>query len=437
MTMRRVPELDALRGLAALGVLFCHLQPTHGWTQFGMTGVHLFLVLSGYLITRIVLAHGGTPGFLRSFYARRTLRTWPTYFLTLGALVLYQQSLPNPPSLDGLPYYLTFTQYLWQWPVLGQVLPQPTNGPVRYFEQSWTLAIEEQFYLLWPLAILALGRLRVVPLAAGAIGLGVWYKMLGHDSWTLPNVIGALALGGLIAAILRDPARVERARPLLSIGFVAAGLAGFGGVHWYYTVPPVGFTPTGMLWRDAFQNYSYYTLHFGIVGFVATNAGAMFLAPLRLREVTYLGEISYGLYLYHLPIYWIVNGSGAIQHDEPTSMWVCKIALSCLAASLSYRYIERPLLRFKEFFPYGEPAPVEARPAPAAIPQHHLVVGRESKPALVPDNQARISYGARPAAAPAAGPAATKSKATSPAAGGSAATKPASHFGPKGKKKSR
>ena len=99
--MRRVSEFDALRGLAALGVLMFHLQPDHGWTHFGMTGVHLFLVLSGFLITGIVIKHVGTPGFFRAFYARRILRIWPIYYLTLGLLVIQQRNLPNPPSLQG------------------------------------------------------------------------------------------------------------------------------------------------------------------------------------------------------------------------------------------------------------------------------------------------------------------------------------------------
>src|SRR3954451_9663041 len=107
VAMRRVPEFDALRGLAALGVLLFHLRPNEGWTHFGMTGVHLFLVLSGFLITRIVIDHVGSPDFLRAFYARRILRIWPIYYLTLASLVILQRWLPDPPSLRGLPYYLT------------------------------------------------------------------------------------------------------------------------------------------------------------------------------------------------------------------------------------------------------------------------------------------------------------------------------------------
>ncbi len=72
--MRRVSEFDALRGLVALGVLLFHLRADEGWTHFGMTGVHLFLVLSGFLITKIAIGHVDSPNFFRAFYARRVLR---------------------------------------------------------------------------------------------------------------------------------------------------------------------------------------------------------------------------------------------------------------------------------------------------------------------------------------------------------------------------
>ena len=99
--MRRVPELDALRALAALGVLVFHLSPYQGLSAFGMTGVHLFLVLSGYLITGIAINHVGTPHFLRAFYARRILRIWPIYYLTLAVLLVDPASAcPTRPSFE-------------------------------------------------------------------------------------------------------------------------------------------------------------------------------------------------------------------------------------------------------------------------------------------------------------------------------------------------
>jgi len=373
--MRRVSEFDALRGMAALGVLMFHLKPDEGWTHFGMTGVHLFLVLSGFLITSIVINHVGTPGFFRAFYARRILRIWPIYYLTLAFLVVLQRQLPDAPSLRGLPYYLTFTQYTWAWPGLGNFLPTPTET-VHAFEHSWTLALEEQFYLLWPLAIALVGPKRVIPMVLAILGFGVWFKTLGYHTWILPNVFGAFALGGLIAAMLNDRGRVERNRGKLSAFFLASSLVGLGYVRWYYTVPVSNWSHSWMLWRDSLQNFAFYTIHFGIVGFVASNAGRWFLAPLRMKELTYLGEVSYGLYLFHMPVYWLVGGF-FIQTGEPWTMWVCKIALTFVVATLSYRYVEKPILTLKDWFPYGPKKEGEAaRPAAPTVPQPRMIYAR-------------------------------------------------------------
>ena len=374
--MRRVSEFDALRGMAALGVLLFHLRPNEGWTHFGMTGVHLFLVLSGFLITGIVINHAGTPGFLRVFYARRILRIWPIYYLTLAFLVIFQQGwLANPPSLKGLPYFLTFTQFVWHWPVITKMVSTPAM-PVYAFDHSWTLAIEEQFYLLWPLAIAKAGTKRIVPMILGILAFGVWFKTLGYDTWILFNVFGAFALGGLIAALLNDKARAERHRLVFSGLFLAAGLAGFAYVRWYYTVPVSGWSRGWMAWRDSLQNFAFYTLHFGIVGLVATNAGRWFLAPLRIKELTHLGEISYGMYLYHLPVYWLV-GIYLPQAGDGALTWVAKIALTFVVATLSYNYIEKPILTLKDRFPYGP----RSSEVPSIYKPKLAVAGRSAVPA--------------------------------------------------------
>src|SRR5262245_12702190 len=103
--MRRVPELDALRAVAALVVLLFHLNPPRFF--FGWTGVDLFFVLSGYLITTIILDHCNRRGFVWNFYARRGLRIWPTYYLTLAVLVLTSPFLPSKKRepLEGLGSY--------------------------------------------------------------------------------------------------------------------------------------------------------------------------------------------------------------------------------------------------------------------------------------------------------------------------------------------
>jgi peptidoglycan/LPS O-acetylase OafA/YrhL len=375
--MRRVPEFDALRALAALAVMLFHLRPDGNLTYFGMSGVHLFLVLSGFLITQIVIGHVGTPGFFRAFYARRLLRIWPVYYVTLVALVLFQRTFQDPPSLQGLPYYLTFTQHLWEWPGLNKVLTAPPV-PILAFDHSWTVAIEEQFYLFWPLAIALMGPKRIAPMVAAILAFGLWFKTLYFHSWILLNVFGAFALGALAATMLADRERVERHRIKLSAFFITCTVAGWAYVWWYFNVQVPNLPRIYWPWRDSLQNFAFYLLHFGIVGFVATNAGRWFLAPLRLKELTFLGEISYGMYMYHLPIYWIAGGY-ASHPDQPIwPYWVAQIGASIAVAAVSYRYFEAPILTLKKYFPYARREEVAApvHPRPSAVRQPRMIYAR-------------------------------------------------------------
>ncbi len=196
--MRRVPELDALRGLAASVVLLFHLRPLSFF--YGWAGVDLFFVLSGYLITSIILRHCDQPGFLIRFYARRSLRIWPIYYLALLVLVAINPMLPQPQPTTALPYYLTYTQNLWlYW----------TNATVPFlpeFDHTWTLALEEQFYVIWPALVLWAGRRRVVRLCLITVAIA-YYSRTGFLGWgpyserILIARCDGFALGGLLAAL--------------------------------------------------------------------------------------------------------------------------------------------------------------------------------------------------------------------------------------------
>jgi len=132
--MQRVKKLDSIRGLASLAIVVYHL-----WlSNIGLLGaaVDLFFVLSGFLITSILLTHVMSHRFLVSFYARRALRIWPIYYLSLMILVLLNPFASAPGSLDGLPYFATFTQnitYYWS---------DSTPAFIPEFRHTWSAAIE-------------------------------------------------------------------------------------------------------------------------------------------------------------------------------------------------------------------------------------------------------------------------------------------------------
>jgi peptidoglycan/LPS O-acetylase OafA/YrhL len=355
--MRRVPELDSLRGLASLLVVLYH----SGFAaEGGGFAVDLFFVLSGYLITRIILANGDRRGFLTAFYVRRGLRIWPIYYLTILVLVLAWPLLERPCVLEGLPYYLTYTQYTYIY--FGGRPPELTL-PLYH---TWTLAIEEQFYLIWPAAVLLVGARRVLPLAA--LGLGATFAArYGRLSiWTLLGRLDGLMLGAVLAALLSG-AGPARGRPRrLAAAF--AGCAALGpplvlATVWAERRWPAAGGDLQLVLSYFFVNLTF----FGVVGLTALGAGRPLLAPLRNKWLRYLGLISYGLYLYHIPIRHAAELIGA-RLDPGGNVQVYRalgVVISLAVAVVSWECLERPILSLKDRFRYrGDPAPGPA-PAPA------------------------------------------------------------------------
>ena len=352
--MRRIPELDALRGLAALAILTFHLNPPA--FPLGWTGVDLFFVLSGYLITGIILRHGGTKGFLSRFYARRGLRIWPIYYLTLLLLVAINPYLPRPESLKAVPYYLTYTQNLpAYWTYRAPSMPA--------FDHTWTLALEEQFYLIWPAMILLIGPKRVVPTCVAVIALGASAREPGMISWSpfseriLLARCDGFALGGLLAAL---ETRLEPRRfSAVSAGALALSSAYMAWGYFSLSPPRGSFFGLPTPARPSLTILAVGVFYFGVVGLVTANAGRRGLAPLRSRALGYLGRISYGLYLYHVPIFWLID-DGRIPYEVPWSTRLVKVGITLAAAVATWHLIEAPILRLKDRFSYREPAQDEA-----------------------------------------------------------------------------
>jgi len=345
--MRRIPELDGLRALAAAAVLLFHLDPPRFF--WGWTGVDLFFVLSGYLITGIIAREVGSARSMAVFYLRRGLRIWPVYYVTLGLLVAINPLLILPEPLATVPYYLTFTQNV-------QLYVKSTIPPVMpAFDHTWTLALEEQFYLVWPLLAALAGKRRLAWLCLGVAMLGWMARAGGYLSWssyserTLLGRCDGFALGGLLAALMAD-GRIGEARRRWIFGattilagiYLASGMARLGGIPFLGLPTPAD--PAGTILAVG-------VFYLGVVGTVAASAGARWLAPLRDRRLVALGKVSYGIYMYHYPIYWLVDG-GRFTNGRPWYVGVLKVALTLMAAALSWRLMERPCLNLKERLAY-------------------------------------------------------------------------------------
>jgi len=386
--MQRVKELDSLRGLAALTIVLYHL-----WLErFGILGssVDLFFVLSGYLITKIILSNTLTSHFLITFYIRRGLRIWPIYYLLLLVLVVVLPALPSAGTLDDLPYYLTFTQEIARYKPLS-----PPTFPSA-FRHTWSLAIEEQFYLIWPPLFWWLGRKRLPLLSLSLVTLSAAARACGLSAFILITHCDGLALGGLLAGLLpaatkcsggKDSAQVGQAfqpdvrlesltYPVLSaaaplgadesrrglvrlLWVLALGAAALLAVTialphgldevWPAAVPE----PFERTFKPLFLNLVF----FALVGLTVLHAGDPRLFWLRDARLVYLGSISYGLYLYHHFIFEICKYYERAFGLSPGLFWdLVKLAASVSVAMLSWQLFERPILSLKDRFGYQRAA---------------------------------------------------------------------------------
>jgi peptidoglycan/LPS O-acetylase OafA/YrhL len=356
--------LDGLRGTAILAVLVCHysqwLPTTYeavGALQIGWAGVDLFFVISGFLITGILLDAKGTPHYFRNFYARRALRIFPLYFAFLAATLLLLLTVGSSPQLwRAQPWLWTYTANYW--------LPmQPTSD--RWSEMMiplWSLSVEEQFYLAWPLVVFAFSapaliRICIVVIIA-ALALRLVLTATGGDwfaiyMWT-PTRADPLAAGALVALLLRQPGGQRRIRRLANYtGPTALALV---------LLTAKGFDPTRHPWLRV-ALYSALAGLFTAVLVWSIDSAALRGSPKRFYELRLLraiGGYSYGIYILHLPLLYAT--AHALQHlnwhdpahpTRPSAILLITLtsALVTLSAVASFHLYEKPFLNLKRRFP--------------------------------------------------------------------------------------
>jgi peptidoglycan/LPS O-acetylase OafA/YrhL len=349
--MRRIKNLDGLRGLAILMVVAGHAAanyeplaagPRRWLTAFANSGggVRLFFVLSGYLITKLLLDEGRRHGriSLSQFYRRRVVRIFPAYYAYLAALALWAWWRPIAIGWRSWVAAATFTwNYSSRWVPAGE-------GNVWDLGHTWTLAMEQQFYLLWPVALVLLGPRRAL---WAALALVVWCPLARVGSYFLfPDQRGALTLMfhtgsdslmmGCAAALLLAPA---------GPGFPPEWLRGrgaavaAGSAAWLLLVSPVA----SELIRG-FPVAAGYTLDAAAAAWIVAWAdlhpspGASRLLSSRL--LTGLGVLSYSLYLWQQPF---LAPGGWLSHGR----LILPLGGALAAAGLSLWLIERPCLRWQ------------------------------------------------------------------------------------------
>jgi peptidoglycan/LPS O-acetylase OafA/YrhL len=365
----RVPALDGLRGIAILAVLLFHyaggaLHQSHSAIVgaismaigFGWTGVDLFFVLSGFLITGILYDTRGAPNYYKNFYARRALRIVPAYYLLMTIYVLLTAFL----HLHWKPAHLFFLIYLGYpailiWPYLESISSFVVVGHL------WSLCAEEQFYLVWPWTIATLKNRKSILAACGALGaLAILLRMAILASgrldpaWAygfLPCRIDALALGAALAVLARSPAcmHLQRWAPVAT---VAASSILMCIVAIRHTTGRYDFV-------IATIGYSIIAVAYGGLLVLSLRKGGLLEYVLSSRALRVFGKYSYGLYLYHLPLAavlhpmkdYFIAGTRSFLMGSAVYL-ISALALNLVVAGLSFHFFESPILRLKAHFQY-------------------------------------------------------------------------------------
>ena len=373
---RYIPALDGVRGIAILAVLLHHLRfLLNGQFRLeftmvklfdaGWCGVQLFFVLSGFLITGILLDSRNSPNYFSTFYARRFLRIFPLYYGYLALVFLGSRLLhgvlggANPLAPVNPWWYLTYVQNFRP----STMLTDP------YLGHLWSLAVEEQFYLVWPLLILLVRRraLTWICLAMIPLSFGIRYHYAGHslalsafaNTFTLAST-DSLAAGALVALAVRSLVWRRRAalvaRPLMAIF-----LALFCFLGWR--------AGSVFIYESSIQSWGItaLTIFFAALVFVAaTSRGGIIIRFLNLKGLRFTGKISYSLYVLHPLVYGLVlpvlaavpvpAGLDLVLNCEKI---ILVSVVSIVVAAGSWKYFEKPILGLKKHFQYGRAAAVE------------------------------------------------------------------------------
>lgn len=372
-----LPALDGIRGLAVMMVLVFHfvgqMLPTNwveraivGVTKYGLLGVDLFFVLSGFLITGLLYEAHDKRYYLRNFYMRRVLRIFPLYYGVLALVFFVAPLIPSlrGPTLDGL-----LDRQAWAWLYgVNLYLAGHKEWSFSYLNHFWSLSIEEHFYLFWPFVVLLLARRpRALMTVSLAISLGAMLaRMIGIAmglSWWItvvltPFKLDGLALGAFLAVLVRQPGGLDWLVRALPRVLVVAGGCVVATFVWTVLVSRQGLELVGSIRAALFQILLACLLVWGLIA-PSVGATSRFF---RSRGMVFLGTYSYGLYVYHhfISYYFAANrtelelanrlGSHGLAVALQATLG---ISVSIAVAYLSYELFEKRFLSLKHRFETG------------------------------------------------------------------------------------
>ncbi|HOZ68241.1 MAG TPA: acyltransferase [Chitinophagaceae bacterium] len=361
--MKYIRQLDSIRAIAVLLVIVEHWIPKanlHHRIPYGEVGVDVFFVLSGFLISRILLENKyavdsglkTNSTVLKSFYIRRSLRIFPIYYIAIFAALFFAAYTKTRIQI-AFPWYLTYTSNWFMF----------YNGWDGILSHLWSLAVEEQFYIIWPWLILFVSKRWIPHLIIGFILTGilsnylVWHRPLG--TVLTFTCFDAFGMGALLAWLqLSGGGMLKKSIPYFSIAAILAALLFLIGI-WRFKhdlVPLRTLVSLIALWLIAY-----------IVDFSAEGSlrGRWILDN---RILIFLGKISYGIYLYHnfIPVIneytlskWLDPQLPAFMQNHIEKLHLAEnLVLLVLLSWLSFVLIEKRFLGLKKYFEYSPERPV-------------------------------------------------------------------------------
>jgi len=379
---QHVPALDAVRGLAILLVLLIHIGenlPANGnrfvqilraLSSSCWVGVDLFFVLSGFLITGILYDTRSATNFFKAFYGRRFLRIFPLYYGFLFLLII----LTRPLQIDWHGRQLVYLFYLQNTHIAKNVFSVPFS-PYFNVDYLWSLAVEEQFYLVWPaMVFLIKDRTKLIGFAILLMTGSLLIRLLmlhSHSSfWMIyiftPARADSLMMGAVLALLFRHGGLKKRLRPIALFCLPVCVL-----ILVLFSLPTHGLN---------FSSKQVASVGYTLIALASASVITLSLTSIRFERainwsiMRWLGRYSYGIYILHLPIMFGLMHLGSVAgfiESHPNGLAGVLIATACVvpgvaAAFISYNLYESRLLGLKNYFRYSFPGVI--RQPEAALP---------------------------------------------------------------------
>jgi len=367
---QHIKALDGLRGVAILMVLTHHFIPYHpthsvigkllnGIAGIGYSGVDLFFVLSGFLITGILFDAKQDEHYFRTFYARRTLRIFPLYYLmTFLCLVII-------PRLNILQDAVPSGGGWWWWFYVSNFhYAFKHNLSEGWLNPFWSLAVEEHFYLLWPTVIYLLNRKKAILFSVACIIIATLSRaaFIAYGNHTAPYVltpcrIDALASGALVALLARGPISLNHYLPRIKVLCLVTGAIGFAIALWRH----------GIVWDSIMQLTgfplvaAFYACLLIIVCIPGPGDSRVIRKAFENKLLTSFGKYSYGIYVFHSAVHSLVMrvpfltwklSAAHFTHLSDILNFLTLTAVSFAVAYASWHLFERHFLKLKRFFTY-------------------------------------------------------------------------------------